>query len=65
MAPVSVAVPLDFNSEMPISRTVQYKKVNTELRGSLYLFDMGPLDGAFISAVPQFLTVDCFFSLQR
>ena len=26
MAPVSVA--LDFNSEMPISRTVQYKKVN-------------------------------------
>jgi len=29
MAPVSVA--LDFNSEMPISRTVQYKKVNSTI----------------------------------
>ena len=27
MAPISIAA-IDFNGEMPISRTVQYKKVN-------------------------------------
>lgn len=31
MAPVCV-VPLDYTSELPISRTVQYKKVNTHFR---------------------------------